>query len=220
MLRLCIIISGTIVSSKYCSFTFAEKKKTPGLTDGYSFCFLDKPFLPMHQDTFLSSVYWSVCGRASWDTCSRHHLQNIHIIPSVIIYYQLHFQGSLHHPWGFLSTVSPHQLHKCYININYMSISLDDLPGTYSITIMTGCRVAAMPMKRTMLTWSYCLRILPSCRNFLFMSSDKVSLHVLMATGREWLFRLPLYTQPKLPWNETTAKVNINYHIKLLNCTT
>lgn len=58
-----------------------------------------------------------------------------------------------------------------------------DPPSTSSITIIMGCFWTQMPISLTMLGWSYCFRILPSCKNFRFCSSGSVIRHVLTATS-------------------------------------
>lgn len=57
-----------------------------------------------------------------------------------------------------------------------------DPPGTNSITIIMGCFCTHIPISFTMFGWSYCFKILPSCKNFRFCSSGSVILQVFTAT--------------------------------------
>ncbi len=49
--------------------------------------------------------------------------------------------------------------------------------------------------------WSYCLSILPSCRNFFFCSSGRVVLQVFTATGR----------LPGVAGQEAKEKIVVNF---------
>uniref|UniRef100_A0A6B0UG64 Uncharacterized protein n=1 Tax=Ixodes ricinus TaxID=34613 RepID=A0A6B0UG64_IXORI len=67
------------------------------------------------------------------------------------------------------------------------------------MTIMMGCFWTQMPMNLTMLGWSYCFRMRPSCRNFFLCSSGRFTLQVLTATSVLWGCSTALYTSPKFP---------------------
>ena len=68
-------------------------------------------------------------------------------------------------------------------------------------------------MKRTMLGWSYCFRMRPSCKNFFFCSSESVSLHVFTATSSPRYF--PLNTSPKFPYNKLQPS---RHALKIATC--
>jgi len=87
--------------------------------------------------------------------------------------------------------------YSCHIVITVMHWR--HLPEMNSITIITGGRWAAIPMKRTILGWSYCFRIRPSCKNFLLTSSCSVSRHVFTATSSFVILYVPLNTSPNWP---------------------
>lgn len=64
-----------------------------------------------------------------------------------------------------------------------------------------GCFCTQMPISLTILGWSYCLSILPSCKNFFLCSSGRVTRQVLTATSWPLFFSWARYTSPKFPYD-------------------
>lgn len=158
--------------------------------------------LLFHKDTVCSSFVFNMCffiGSKNSLTCSSKtdKMTAITITGNWCIVQNLHIIKIKYFP-----KMKKNSRTKINAHWNKQAKSRDSLllPSTYSMTIITGCRWAAIPMNLTMFGWSYCFRMRPSWRNFFLWSSDSVSLHVFTATTIPFGLYLPRYTSPKLPY--------------------